>query len=245
MPEELDVSDRDEEIMDEVWEEIEEEAGLTDTSLSTDAHGREHAPAGTPEGGQFVSRRRKRVVEITVQSGTGTPTAKQPEEAPPKLNEPLTEPSPEVKGTGYVHLREHREAAKKAIEKLKMCPLPTEGEVQAAKEGVKKKGANLYRKDLIGNTKNRRDRRNKLLVEFGDGKTCPCIYCGEVITHGTMEQDKIYTTLEGGRYRIPNLVPSCEACNKKRRDMPFAEAMKRVVSYVRHRAETGDVAGTT
>ncbi len=77
----------------------------------------------------------------------------------------------------------------------------------------------------------RGNRRKKLLKEFGDGTHCPCLYCGVHITHGTLEQDKILTTAQGGKYKMPNIVPSCSDCNKRRSDMPFAEALKKVVKY--------------
>ena len=109
----------------------------------------------------------------------------------------------------------------KAQAKARANPKPTAEEVAAAKEGLGRLGANKYRRNLVGNTGDRARRRQSLLTEFGDGKTCPCIYCGEVVGEGTMEQDKIKTTAEGGRYRTPNLVPSCSVCNKKRGDTPW------------------------
>jgi 5-methylcytosine-specific restriction endonuclease McrA len=119
----------------------------------------------------------------------------------------------------------------KAIEKFKSVPKPTKKEVVAAKKGIARLGANKFRRNLVGNTKDRAKRRAALLAEFGDGKTCPCIYCGLRIGEGTLEQDKIITTAHGGRYRLPNLVPACSDCNKRRGDMPFEEAIERVVKY--------------
>lgn len=218
MPEEIDLTEEDDEALEEVWAEIEEENAIREALLSIDAHGREHRGRG-PRGGQFVAK-------------------KESDDAQGGEIKGEEDTIPAQKGIGYVHLEKHKEAVRKAIEKLKMAPLPTEEEIEAARVGVKKKGANMYRKDLLGNTRNRRDRRNKLLQEFGDGETCPCVYCGVIITHGTMEQDKIYTTLEGGRYRTPNLVPSCGDCNKKRGDMPFIKAIREVIDYVKHRSKT-------
>lgn len=214
MPEEIDLTEEEEEILDEVWKEIreeEEERDNNQTLLSTDIHGREHIPAGSSRGGQFVSARRD------------TPT------------QTVKTTSSEAR---YIHIEAHKSAVKKAIRKYKHCPLPTTEEIEAASAGVKRMGANKFRKNIQGNTRNRRQRRNKLLSQFGDGTTCPCVYCGLVITHGTMEQDKIYPTMEGGRYRTPNLVPSCGDCNKKRGDMPFEEAIRKTVEYVRHRANS-------
>jgi hypothetical protein len=109
-------------------------------------------------------------------------------------------------------------ARAKAIEKAGKGPKPTAEEKQEAKEGIAKLGANLYRRNLVGNSADRAKRRVKLLEEFGNGKSCPCVYCGLKLTHKNLEQDKIITTAKGGRYRTPNLIPACGSCNKKRGD---------------------------
>ncbi len=114
-----------------------------------------------------------------------------------------------------------KEVQAKARSKARKNPKPTDEEVAAAKEGLKRLGANLYRKNLVGNSKDRKVRRTKLLEEFGDGKECPCVYCGLKLKEGTLEQDKIHTTAQGGRYRPPNLVPACSTCNKRRGDVPW------------------------
>ncbi len=124
--------------------------------------------------------------------------------------------------------KEYERAIGLAKEKFANVPKPTKEEIRAAKDGMARLGANKYRKNLVGNSKDRAKRRQALINEFGDGSTCPCIYCGLKITHGTLEQDKILTTAQGGRYRLPNLVPACGECNKQRGDMPFAEAMKKL-----------------
>jgi hypothetical protein len=123
---------------------------------------------------------------------------------------------------------EWKAALKKAKQKLKTVTPPTKEELQAAQEGVARLGANMYRKNLSGNSNDRRKRRNQLLAEFGDGKVCPCVYCGIKVGHGTMEQDKIITTAKGGRYRVNNLVPACSGCNKHRSDKPFDEVIKKI-----------------
>lgn len=121
---------------------------------------------------------------------------------------------------------EHKAAVHKALVKWKTVPQPTAQEKREAKQGLAKLGANIYRKNLVGNSTDRKKRRQKLYDEFGDGSTCPCIYCGIRVGEGTLEQDKILTTAQGGRYRMPNLVPSCSSCNKARSDTPFSEIAK-------------------
>ncbi len=234
MPEEMYLSEEDEEILDEVWKEIEDEDEDDEDGyipLSTDLHGRQHAPAGSEKGGQFISEftihhEEKRIKEYDT-----------PRETPLNPKPPTPTPIPGAKPR-YVIIEQHKIAVKKAIEKFKLTRIPTDQEKEAARLGMEKDGARKFRKSLVGNTRNRRDRRNKLLTEFGDGKECPCIYCGVVLTHGTLEQDKVYHLREGGRYRTPNLIPACGDCNKKRGDTPFTEAIKKAVSYVRHREET-------
>lgn len=109
--------------------------------------------------------------------------------------------------------------------KFKEAPVPTREDRKLASKMLAKLGANKYRRNLVGNTEDRFKRREALLREFGDGTHCPCVYCGVKIGHGTMEQDKIYTTAEGGKYRTPNLVPACSGCNKARGDKPFKSVL--------------------
>lgn len=127
----------------------------------------------------------------------------------------------------------HAAVIAKAIEKVKAAPQPSSAEVAAAQKGIKEYGgANAYRKGFVGNSTDRARRRKALQEEFGDGTKCPCVYCGiyvgDAVGPGTLEQDKIYTTAEGGRYKIANLIPSCSDCNKLRSDKPFTEFIKGV-----------------
>lgn len=123
----------------------------------------------------------------------------------------------------------HKAMVAKCLAKMKGAPKPTRQEKKEAKAGLVRLGANKYRKNLVGNNIDRAKRRKKLQEEFGDGTSCPCLYCGirvgDAVGEGTLEQDKIYTTAQGGRYRMQNLVPSCSGCNKVRSDMPFEEAI--------------------
>ncbi len=168
------------------------------------------------------------------------PPAKAPEPPPtPKPARPIEvyDPSKPVdKRIGAAATAdEHAAVLAKAQAKFTNVPQPTEEEAAEARAGVEKLGANKYRKNLVGNSKDRERRRAQLLSEFGDGKVCPCLYCGAYIgdnVKGSLEQDKIITTVHGGRYRAPNLVPSCADCNKKRSDMPFEEAIEKVVKHV-------------
>lgn len=123
---------------------------------------------------------------------------------------------------------EHAAVVALAKAKAATNPAPTAEEKLEAKKGLAELGANKYRKNLVGNSVGRAIRRKALYKEFGDGVTCPCVYCGVRVGEGTLEQDKIKTTAEGGRYRMPNLIPSCSGCNKVRSDMKFDDAIASV-----------------
>ena len=207
------------------------------STLSVDEHGLQHAPAGSSKGGQFVSKN-----EGGRRDTTKSKRGKDKEKG---------STTAAVKGTVtgairgaikgfregisskpiYVGKKEHDLVIKKALGKYEINPPPSNQDKEEAKAGIEKLGAWGYRRNLVGNTKDRRSRREKLLKDFGDGETCPCIYCGIVVTHGTLEQDKMYTTQEGGRYKYSNVVPSCGDCNKRRGNMSFEQAMNKVSKY--------------
>jgi SPP1 gp7 family putative phage head morphogenesis protein len=113
---------------------------------------------------------------------------------------------------------ELKEAQNLAIEKGNNVKPPTKEEKKSAAERIARIGVNEYRNEIKGNSVDRRRRRKFLLKEFGNGHTCPCVYCGRRLTDSTLTQDKIYTSREGGRYKHDNLVPACEGCNKARGD---------------------------
>jgi 5-methylcytosine-specific restriction endonuclease McrA len=77
--------------------------------------------------------------------------------------------------------------------------------------------------DLRGNSRDRAVRTQKLLTEFGDGTTCPCVYCGTELTASTLTQDKIVPGTDGGRYVMANLLPACITCNVRRKDAAILE----------------------
>jgi len=73
--------------------------------------------------------------------------------------------------------------------------------------------------DLRGNSAARKARKGYLLVQFGDGVLCPCIYgCGRVLDCATVEADRIIPGSEGGSYRRENIIPACRRCNAARQD---------------------------
>lgn len=191
--------------------------------MSTDVLGHEHKGKG-PGGGQFVSK------------GESGNTGQKPKlKKPPRtVKKVISDVVKAIVGEGQpppYSAEKHEQAINIAKAKYASAPHPTLQEIADNLRGLEEKGANTFRRDLVGNSTDRKNRRIKLLKEFGDGEWCPCIYCGKMVTHGTMEQDKIYTTAEGGRYRMPNLVPSCSDCNKKRGDDDFDTALQMADNY--------------
>lgn len=151
--------------------------------------------------------------------------------------EPASKPSAKKSKITSASPKEHAAIIAKAKAKFAAAPKPTRDELKAALAGLKKEkklraaGEKYrFRATLVGNSADRAKRRKALQEEFGDGTKCPCIYCGvyigDAVGEGTLEQDKMYTTAQGGRYRTTNLLPSCSDCNKVRGDKPFAEFIK-------------------
>lgn len=69
--------------------------------------------------------------------------------------------------------------------------------------------------DKRGNAAQRRARKGYLLTLWGNGETCPCSYCGHLLTFATVEADRI---LAGGSYARHNVIPACRECNVARLD---------------------------
>ncbi len=69
--------------------------------------------------------------------------------------------------------------------------------------------------DKRGNAAQRRARKGYLLTLWGDGETCPCIYCGYSLVSATLEADRI---IAGGSYARTNVIPACRSCNVARLD---------------------------
>lgn len=65
-----------------------------------------------------------------------------------------------------------------------------------------------------GSAESRRRRKVWLLVEFGDGDTAPCSFCGTPVTFETITVDRFPVPgCEGGRYVKGNIRPACGPCN--------------------------------
>lgn len=110
-----------------------------------------------------------------------------------------------------------------AAAKIAAAPVPTAAD--RARNAQSLATSKRHGGELRGNSHDRKVRTAKLLAEFGNGITCPCVYCGAALTASTLTQDKIYTAAEGGRYVIANLLPACGECNRRRGDLPVAVAL--------------------
>ena len=127
----------------------------------------------------------------------------------------------------YLSAAALRKARKQALAKFAVAPVPTEAD-RVRMAGIKAKQAgSRHGGDARGNTTDRKRRAAKLLTEFGNGHTAGCIYCGIVVDHDSIEQDRMYPGAMGGGYRYANLVPACRPCNASRADAPMQLALAR------------------
>lgn len=67
--------------------------------------------------------------------------------------------------------------------------------------------------DRRGSSADRKRRKIWMLATWGDGSTCPCVHCGDVLMYETVEADRI---IPGGSYRRDNVQPACRTCNLDR-----------------------------
>lgn len=74
-------------------------------------------------------------------------------------------------------------------------------------------GRGTSNSDQRGNTAQRRARREYLLATYGDGTTCPCYRCGELLDDSTVQADRIIAGMDGGTYVRGNIRPACGPCN--------------------------------
>jgi 5-methylcytosine-specific restriction endonuclease McrA len=54
-----------------------------------------------------------------------------------------------------------------------------------------------------------------LLSWHGDGVSCLCFSCGEILLYSTLQADRIIPGVLGGGYARGNIRPSCGACNRR------------------------------
>lgn len=130
---------------------------------------------------------------------------------------------------------EARAAKAKANQKARDNVQPTKADIAQNKEQARraKESGGRAGGDNRGGAKYRRARGEALFAEFaGKKKFAPCTHCGIKTSPGgrggfaPMEQDKILTLNEGGKYGsttkgFPNIIPSCAGCNKSRGETPF------------------------
>jgi hypothetical protein len=68
-----------------------------------------------------------------------------------------------------------------------------------------------------GSAADRRARKAWMLRTWGNGETCPCVFCGRAVNFETVEADRI---IPGGSYRRDNVQPACKPCNLSKSDQP-------------------------
>lgn len=158
---------------------------------------------------------------------------------------------PITKKGAYVSRKEWETLKQKALNKVMTIAMhkdkkPTKQEIKENQDKIKEKqrlmdkgiitepgsAANWARKDLVGNSTQRRERKVVLATEFGDGKRCGCVHCGQVISFSPkyakkpMDEDKIHVTAKGGKYKVHNLIPACGPCNRNRADADIMTTLK-------------------
>jgi hypothetical protein len=112
------------------------------------------------------------------------------------------------------HGRERSVTAVLVLAKIASAPKPTAAEAMRARAAIA--ASTRAGGDRRGNTRDRARRTARLLVEFGDGRTCRCVYCPRELTAQTLTQDRIWPGERGGSYRYANLLPACLGCNQRR-----------------------------
>jgi hypothetical protein len=108
-----------------------------------------------------------------------------------------------------------------AVEKYRAAPVPTDEDRRIAHERHarnKRQGGD----DRPG-APTRRRLKQKLVDQFGDGKTCPCVACGVKLTPDQVSMDRIIPGSDNGRYKIDNLIPMDYECNQQRSNTAFTE----------------------
>ncbi len=108
-----------------------------------------------------------------------------------------------------------------ALAKWQRDPAPTAAQVARANHLYSTEPAARVEANARGSAADRERRELNLLREFGDGKTCPCVYCGLRLDGPHLTQDRLWPGRDGGRYTNANLVPACFNCNASRGDKPF------------------------
>lgn len=77
--------------------------------------------------------------------------------------------------------------------------------------------------DKRGNNRDRKRRKEWMLVEFGDGKYCRCTWCPSLLDFEHVEADRL---IPGGPYKRDNIIPACRTCNAQRQDKSALEYAK-------------------
>jgi hypothetical protein len=67
--------------------------------------------------------------------------------------------------------------------------------------------------------------KQQLVTEYGDGKTCPCVYCGRTLVPDTISLERIVPGDVGGKYIMANLAPADYGCNLQRSTTDFQTAL--------------------
>ena len=101
--------------------------------------------------------------------------------------------------------------------------------------------------EIRGSAADRRARRAKLLITYGDGVKVSCVHCACMVDNDGMEVDKIIPGSQGGRYVWANILPSCIHCNRVRSDKTTVAEIRKlqgmlILTSARERAQFAKLA---
>ena len=141
--------------------------------------------------------------------------------------------------------------------RIKNARNATPGEIDKFKNlyARAKAGDHNAERQLRGPSYERRNNKNELLKEWGDGHTCACAHCGVRIGYAQLELDKMVPAVG---YKLDNLLPSCGMCNISREggggmrepwrtvttDLPRMMKTRRSVRIAEHRQVKSDDTNT-
>lgn len=77
-----------------------------------------------------------------------------------------------------------------------------------------------------GNNEVRARRKMKILKEWGNGKSAPCVYCGAKLNYQNLELEKLVPEI--GYDTFENLAPACRKCNASMYSKSFTEKIRMV-----------------
>jgi hypothetical protein len=109
------------------------------------------------------------------------------------------------------------------VAKSKAAALPTPTDADRAAAAERHAKSKRHGGDDRPGSQRRKQLRQGMLDEYGDGTTCPCVNCGRTLDITTVSMDRIIPGADNGRYVPANLIPMDYDCNRARSDSDFSD----------------------